>query len=587
MTGADLLNEMAWIGGSSLHTVGSIVADRPLFTAALNKIGADSAALSLLYFQFGRDATAGRELKDGAKWLIDTVGLTRTGWARLAAGKPAQQFADVVGWREVFDMVSALTGDPMDLFVGLSMDPAMLKHCVDTWPYFWEWVGERSGADRQAQILEVMDMYQGCALMRDALKSLGMYDGFLDGLGPGPPESDDTKRMLYYLLLASSSSDSAEWDKLFLARFGIVLNYGASSQDLMTDSTGATIETDNSVAWDKESVVRVWQITDLLPAGDVSMSNRLIREGATGEASGWAGQNSTRYDLLPGDGAEKDQWETHGSRFDEFEIGMSWGTSDMGSTETGAFTDDDDPMRGLNIFDACVRHEYGHNVGTTQGFDDPGGFVYTDFGWEEHTDLEALLRDIVLPERALPLAGIAQRDRSSTRNDVIAAIANASMHSPAAYKAALDALDATLYTKIKDEPFMEYVRERSASSSWDSPNAIGGRSYHVAYPSWGWYSVSTQEYGRKPSRYAMRSPKEWFAECYAIYYAEADMPGLPLGRMLKARNSPAASKFNTAVDPSHSLDVESGQGTVGMPAADPVAGVGDFPMPRPGDPVYA
>lgn len=327
----DVLSAMAALQRNNVGAVGTVVADASMMTAALNKLGTTYAALGLLHFQFGAAQGGDRMLKNAVKWLKDTVGLTPAGWGRLAAGRDAQQFAEVVGWREVFDAVRTLPGDPLVLMPGLSIDPHMLLQVVTTYPYFLEWVRERGGPERVQQAMDHIGGQLAADAIRAALVGLGIWDTFLAALPTGPTTDDNLRRSLYYFLMSSPDNATAEWNTLFQKRFGIELNFGPGDQSLTRGNDGHFLENPSQTAWDKPSVTRAWQILDLTPGADVAASQRIIREGNTGEASGWAGKNTDTYDQ-DGDGTSETQGARHGDR----EIGMTWSTGTLGNTEIGA-----------------------------------------------------------------------------------------------------------------------------------------------------------------------------------------------------------------------------------------------------------
>lgn len=449
---------MASLQRSNTAAVGQVIADATMMHAALNKLGAPLAALGLLHFQFGAGAAGGRALKDGVKLLVDTVGLTAAGWARLQAGRDAQQQAEVVGWPEVFAAVRALPGDPLVLMPGLSLDPKMLEHVVATYPDFIAWVRERGGNERVQQVMDHIEGQDAADAIRAGLGVLGLWDTYLASLADGPATDPGMKRALYYYLMGSADGAQAEWNVLYKKRFGVELNYGTGDTSLMRDATGAPLEAPDQAAYDKPSVIRIWQILDMSPDADAAATQRIIREHATGEASGWAGPNGDQWDL-DGDGT----FETNGPRHGQREIGMDWSTGQMGATEIGSYTDDSDPMRGLNVFDSTFRHEIGHNVADAESFDEPGGFVYTDFGWDDHYDakLKPFLTDVVLPAHPLVLAGTPAADQAARRTAIIDAIAAATSHTVADYQAAVENVEVGLW-----RPSSRSRSSRTSSAAW-------------------------------------------------------------------------------------------------------------------------
>ena len=439
---------------------------------------------------------------------------------RLVAGRGSAANLGVLASPTLLAALQKLDADPMNLLPGLSMDPAALGQALESSPALEAWITARGGAARLKQVTDTVVTYEAAAASRADMVKKGTWTRYLQALPAGPITDATMQRKLYNYLLASEDGARSEWATLFEKRFGYKL------------------ATDAGARWDKASAIRVWQIADLTPGAHVEDIVRFIRESEEGEASGWAGGG---------------------------EIGMTWGTSEMGLTEIGAYTSDSDPMRGLNIFDATVRHEIGHIVGESAGYDQPGGFVYSQFGWDTHTDFATLLEDTFLPQYPLVLSGVPNADR--LRGQIVAALGGVTTFNESAYRAAVERVQPGLWRTIAAEPLIGFLVSRTRGGAWNSPSAIDGRSYHVAYDWYGWCSAPTTAYSKKPSDYAMRSPMEWFAEAYATFYAEADQPGRPLGRLLAARDPALSQRFLQTVHPGNNLSVVTGQGSVGVPDA--------------------
>jgi hypothetical protein len=291
--------------------------------------------------------------------------------------------------------------------------------------------------------------------------------------------------------------------------------------------------------WDHTSIVRTWVICDKLPDADVAFTVEILRNGSSGGAGGAAGGG---------------------------EVEMSWGTDQIGELEIGAFTDDQDPMRGLNVFDATMRHEIGHDVGE-QGFDTAGGWAGT-YGWQTYDSAAAIagvFRDTFMPSHPLPLAAVPAAERDAKRTQILNAISGVTNWTADDFKTAVDGVEAGLWDKVAGEDLMIYILGQV--ESWLEPDVIGGQSYHAPYQDgWGafWQSAPGPLWQNKVSTYAMRSSMEWFAEVYAIFYADADMPSGEVGSLLEASNASLAQDFRARIHGRHNLAAETGQ-TTGAP----------------------
>lgn len=114
--------------------------------------------------------------------------------------------------------------------------------------------------------------------------------------------------------------------------------------------------------------------------------------------------------------------------------------------------------------------------------------------------------------------------------------------------------------QVADSELVNWVLERAVEESWNTPAEIGGRSYHMDYPPDGtWVSCPMDRYANKVSSYAMRSPAEWFAEVYAVFYSDADRPGIDVGTTLKGRDARAHAFMLTEVHTLWNLFSMTGQ----------------------------
>jgi hypothetical protein len=530
----DVLNACASVMNQAPNTVNTIGNDHVLMEKTACKLGPERAPMGMIYLR--------QPLKWQVWWCIKAGGLTSAGWAMLVANADSQQCAEAIGWVEVFEAISVLPGDPIVLFPPLSSDPPMIKHCLDTYAHYGPWIVRRGGPERMTQVLEAINLAAACAALRGILVAMGLWNTFLEAMTGPSTDPAQCQRLWYYLL---ATSDVAEAVLLFKARFGMSLTV------------------DNGATWDIESIKRVWLVCDRTPGADVAETLNIIREGTTGEAGGWAGD---------GTGA----------------VGMTWGTNQLGATEVGAYTNDDDAMRGLNIFDATLRHELGHNVGLSTGLDQPGGPVYQQFGWDKHASVAGFrgVLDLFLGGHRLPLDFVAEGTRDATRGGILDALASChNTYNQANFQVAVDAYGDTvgivgLWDQVSGSPFITYLMERVTEGAWNTLDDIGGRSYHVSYSTEGFVSAPVARYSNQVSRYAMRSPEEWFAEVYATFYADADRPDGVLGQLLEGRDAAAAEMMRTRVHGRHSLAQLTGQTNTTGVGAPPVRPVGDFPAPN-------
>lgn len=453
---------------------------------------------------------------DAVKHLAAKGTIAIGDFARLVSGRTAEMCVAALSDDTAWAAIHAMTvDDPIGLFPLLQLNPPKLIEALAAQPAYLVWCVEKLTWTRLGEILERLGEFEADQLLRAQMKLGGSYDVQL-ALHPRPTVDGREQRQLYNWLLCAT--DMVEAKNLFQARY-----------DWSLDDAGGS--------WDIASVLRVWQICGRLPPGQILEGITFARESdaAGKQASGWA----------QGDTA----------------MGADWGSDVMETeTETGDFADDADPMRGLNVFDATIRHEIGHTVGARTGADANGGFVCTTFGWNTHDDFGALVDTLLglMPLSALLSAddqsaittGIKAADGTFTEANFLAKI------EIAGDDAGIADLDAT----ADGQDVLDYLVNRSADGAWNTPGDVGGNSYHVDYaPNGDFVSYPSALWGRKVSSYAMRSPAEWFAECYATFYAEADQPNVAVGRLLQGRDPGAYQAFLANVHGGFNLGSMTGQ----------------------------
>jgi len=577
VTGPEVLSAASVLARSDLAATEEVLRNGASRGQVLGKLTGDEAVVLMLYFQVGSGMTS-LTLDQAVVWVQEAGGLTTAGWARLIAGRDASQSLSVLANAAAFQVVRQLGGDPVRLFPTLSSDPGALDNAIQNCPEYWDWILAVCTPERQLEILTTIEVARDHAAQRQSMVSDGSWAGFVEALPAGPTTGADGVRLWNWFLVETNVSLMT---KLFQKRFAVQL-----SPENTEDHTVVAGETLWSVAastlgdghkwreiynrnqavigpdpnrlqpgqvisilyvhnWDWESIRRTWEIANALPPGDVASTTKIFRYGDSGGAGGFAGSG---------------------------EIGMTWGTDQIGEMENGAFTSDDDPMRGLNVFDATMRHEIGHNVGATGGFDQQAGqWAYASYGWQQHYQTAEVVTALnaILTKHALNFPGLSAADAATKRQGVVNAIAGVNNFDAATFEQAVEGFEAGLWATISGEPFITYLSfiGDEGNSPWESQDNIGGRQYHVPYPWFGIASCPVSLYQKKVSTYAMRSPMEWFAEVYATFYADADQPGGTVGSLLRSRDPALADDFERTVNARHNLAAVTGQAPAAAPAA--------------------
>jgi hypothetical protein len=91
-----------------------------------------------------------------------------------------------------------------------------------------------------------------------------------------------------------------------------------------------------------------------------------------------------------------------------------------------------------------------------------------------------------------------------------------------------------------------------------------------------WWSFADAKLAQKATDYQFRAPKEWFADAYAVYYAETETnPNVPVGGLLRSKDPAAADFISAQVDRGHSPQLMAGGTTNAAPGTP--GGVGGGP----------
>jgi hypothetical protein len=240
----------------------------------------------------------------------------------------------------------------------------------------------------------------------------------------------------------------------------------------------------------------------------------------------------------------------------EAAIGYGDGHDIDTETETGAFTDPGDPLRGANLFDATVRHEIGHRVD-----DQVGGPAYaaTAAGgswltWDETDGMAARM----VTASAGNISTWADADEKTAIIECLQSIIDD--RTPDEINDRLEALpfcvdhasDASHQTNLDNIKADNAVRALricfSDQGPWGTATGgvvLGDRIYQESYDWPQWVSYKHEARGRKVSTYQFRAPGEWFAEAYAAYYQP---PGAK-GALLAGRDDATKAWFDASVDP--------------------------------------
>jgi hypothetical protein len=238
-------------------------------------------------------------------------------------------------------------------------------------------------------------------------------------------------------------------------------------------------------------------------------------------------------------------------------VAVGYDPTRLGATETGAFTDPGDLMRGTNLFDTNLVHEMAHASDQQYGWTRDGGpfDVRPELGaWRDHRlDYRAII-DRLATDTALATTFPIARDLADVKTALVDAMTNLAVSAETGFRNQAGASYGVgadrwrpLWLRVRGHAIVAAVQDgQAARAPWNNPPAaVAGRIYHdTDYNYWASYNAATRA-GGKLSRYQFRDKRDFFAELYATYYETA--PADP-GRLVRAWNNAVYTWFRDAVD---------------------------------------
>ncbi|MDI7274994.1 MAG: hypothetical protein QME94_03350 [Anaerolineae bacterium] len=446
-----------------------------------------------------------RQLALELKWAVYWIDQAREAGAVGAKGydslvqlATANQIAQLIGWRETFDVVRTNRGgNPLTAFPPLNANDPLLAWVFATYGHYVDWIL----ADATALQLLHFVLGHNPKAMLGGLDKSGRWTPFVSKLPKGTALAAVDKAAIQ--TLATSTSDARLQSDLFEVRF-----------DVETGKAGA-------IPWESKGLMRAWQLLSILPVSDVEGNPNLeyfLRAGAGGTRGASDMSQYVRY------------W---------------YEASKLGQVDVKAYTDPTDPMHNMNIFDTTIIHEIGHTVDGAHNFSKsycptvPGG------GWEWHSyesAVDAMVAaspwKINLPKAAAPKAapgksktwtewiraGIEWLTETSIEENARRACIQA-MTRRTSVRTQANAIDSSgnLWKAIKDQPVVRAIppafEEQQPWMNHGKQIKFGSRYYHEGYKhTHQWVSYLSSRYDAKLSKYQFRDPTDWFAEVYACYY---------------------------------------------------------------------
>ncbi len=382
----------------------------------------------------------------------------------------------------------------------------------------------RKGGKKTADGADLTDGTQVAARLAELLATPGAVDQLKPAerkaiaMNPPPTLDDAAKAGLKLVFDHTPDGELDTLKKLIGARFRI-------------DTVGKDKDK-GSPDWDAAGLRRTWSVLEQLPPAHV--------EG-----------NASIYSLVRYKTDKKTAAEGYFEDVDDNEntvneVAIAYTPGKLDAVDKGDFTDKQDPMYGLNVFNGTVRHEIGHAVDAQGKFSDKYCIDNSAGGnWRSYDDgYDKVLADMV----ALSPGGIAG---SSQKEAILAELAKImkqqkfdKMEKLLGAAPFWSKLSAAEQKDVLADPIVKVLgHNTTANEPWMDGNggvALGGRIFQESYDQ-SWTSYAAEARDRKVSKYQFSAPGEWFAEAYACYY-EPPTGKAPLGSLLD-KSDPKAKEF--------------------------------------------
>lgn len=485
-------------------------------------------------------------LKDAVRWLNEMrklPELTPQQWSQMLAEAPKAEFdalaADATLWPiaqqhcppSVLQVVRQNTTDPNAVTTQLQ-DPVALGLLM-------------TGLGPAGVLALATQPGTDVAVNYGHLKTAGKHLAVLNGLERGMRQGERTSANLKkWFDPATGETVISTLELMATVRFNMAV--GGTGGVGQTVHSGATL-----APWTAEGLRKSWQIMETLPPAMVESNPaflHLLRNSAnnggyyagTDTSSGW--DNSAVVGLQGPTGAVMTSKAIYGGTMPQF--------------------------------NQTLRHEIGHAVdnqltimGAIQGEEWAGA-------WQNHGNATAWVDSMIAAGGGLGSHGYPAAEVGDYRAAMISAATNTTT-----FLSALNTIRAAKSTPlapVASAPTTGPVTVLNNLSSWHHGSSFwnanlwqpqNGRNFVRGYGDQAhWWSFSNAKLTQKATDYQFRAPKEWFADAYAVYYAEQETGGdVPVGGLLRSKDQAAADFISTQIDKSYSPQLMVGGGVQQAP----------------------
>ena len=538
-----------------------------LSTAQRATLRGDAALLRAIITRAGTAAETFRvitylnlPLKDAVSWLDQArklAELTPQNWSQLLAEAPKAEFdalvADVPLWTiaqrhcppAVLQVVRQNTADPNAVTTQLA-DPVSLGLLFTS-------LGAAGLLALATQ--PGTDVAVNYGHLKTANKHLDVLNGLERGMRQGERTSANLKK---WFDPATGETVVSTLELMATVRFNMsVGGTGGPGQNAPGGvHAGATL-----TPWTAEGLRKAWQIMERVPPAMVESNPaflHLLRNSAnnggyyagTDTSAGW--DNSAVVGLQGPTGAVMSSKSIYGGTMPQF--------------------------------NQTLRHEIGHAVDNQLTIMAAVQSEPWAGAWQNHGNATAWVDAMIAAGGGLNGHGYPATDVADYRAAMIRAATNATTFLTELNN--IRAAKTPAQAPVASAPTTGPVTVLNATNTWHFGSTFwsantwkpqNGRNFVRGYGDQNhWWSFADAKLAQKATDYQFRAPKEWFADAYAVYYAEQEAnPDVPVGGLLRSKDQAAADFMSAQIDRGYSPQLMVGGGTRAAPGTP--GGVGGTP----------
>lgn len=462
------------------------------------------------------------------------AGLADNDWAELLAQASKTEYDELVAWKDGWKLVEKYAPPSVISITRSNAETAAAVNSMSDPVQVNAMFGSLGPAGFLAEATKgtAMEVSSNYTVIKNEGKVLPTVNGLQKGAKMGAQTKANLKQWF------GIETDAATLEIMVGVRFNVAMS-GDGSKDHEGGDDPATL-----AAWTVDSLRLCWTTLERLPPEQVEQNKRfrhLLRNSGANNGNAYFWGN----DVVMGVGAGNDLTaNTNPSTTQVYQAG---------GQEAGS------PAVPVNKFNATLRHEIGHAVDAQLGIMNSIRSQENCGGWIKYDDYGDFVDAIIVNSGGMSGHGYpdegkykkAMKRAVSKTKDFLVALAEVGSISDLVWATTNQAI-------INTGPVARvwttglWTGQPWYDNSWIASN---NRNFQRAYgDSSSLYSFRRDiRASRLLTSYQWRAPGEWFAEVYQVYYAEQETgPDVPVGGILRSKDSAAAAMMSNLVDRGYS-----------------------------------